>query len=189
MAGSRAASAREPGQIREEAALSDTARAPRSSLAGADDRRARPRVGFGDGCTVHCFVPRAAMDNVEIIRQLGDRWNRGDIEGALELFHDDAVFGAGEEWPDPITRHGRDDIRVGMEDWRAAWETVVVEVDSLAPHGDKVVVEARWNSRGRLSGLEGTMPFLMVVTLRDGKIAAVEWFTDHDRAVAAARDS
>ncbi len=52
MAGSRAASAREPGQIREEAALSDTARAPRISLAGADDRRARPRTGFEEGCTV-----------------------------------------------------------------------------------------------------------------------------------------
>ena len=53
MAGSRAASAREPGQIREEAALSDTARAPRISLAGADDRRARPRSSLEDGCTVH----------------------------------------------------------------------------------------------------------------------------------------
>src|SRR5215204_1563712 len=52
MAGSRAASAREPGQVREEAALSDTARAPRTSLAGADDRRARPGPDFEDGCTV-----------------------------------------------------------------------------------------------------------------------------------------
>jgi hypothetical protein len=52
MAGSRAAGAREPGQIREEAALSDTVRAPRISLAGADDRRARPGAGFKVGCTV-----------------------------------------------------------------------------------------------------------------------------------------
>ena len=42
MAGSRAASAREPGQIREEAALSDTARAPRASLAGAEEEAAAP---------------------------------------------------------------------------------------------------------------------------------------------------
>jgi hypothetical protein len=56
MAGSRAASAREPGQIREEAALSVTARAPRISLAGAEDRRARPRTCFEAGCTVHVFM-------------------------------------------------------------------------------------------------------------------------------------
>jgi hypothetical protein len=52
MAGSRAVSAREPGQIREEAALSDTAHAPRISLAGAEDRRARPEADLEDGCTV-----------------------------------------------------------------------------------------------------------------------------------------
>src|SRR4051812_24576825 len=56
MAGSRAASAREPGQIREEAALSVPARAPRISLAGAEVRRARPRTSFEDGGTVH-FLP------------------------------------------------------------------------------------------------------------------------------------
>jgi hypothetical protein len=48
MAGSHAVSAREPGQIREEAALSDTAHAPWASLAGAEDRRARPRSSVND---------------------------------------------------------------------------------------------------------------------------------------------
>jgi hypothetical protein len=52
MAGSRAVSAREPGQIREEAALSGSAHAPRTSLAGVEDRRARPKARFEDGCTV-----------------------------------------------------------------------------------------------------------------------------------------
>jgi hypothetical protein len=53
MAGSRAADAREPGQVREEAALSDTVRAPRTSLAGANGRRARPGADLEGGCTVH----------------------------------------------------------------------------------------------------------------------------------------
>ena len=61
MAGSRAADAREPGQIREEAALSDTVRASRTSLAGADVRRARPRTSFDDGCTVRFLRPGAAF--------------------------------------------------------------------------------------------------------------------------------
>jgi hypothetical protein len=52
MAGSRAVDAREPGQIREEAALSESVHAPRISLAGAEDRRERPGAGFDGGCTV-----------------------------------------------------------------------------------------------------------------------------------------
>ncbi len=53
MARSHAVSAREPGQIREEAALSGTAHAPWGSLTGADDRRERPGPFFDGGCTVH----------------------------------------------------------------------------------------------------------------------------------------
>ena len=57
MAGSRAVGDREPGQIREEAALSEAAHAPRTSLAGAEDRRARPETDFDGGCTVHFDFP------------------------------------------------------------------------------------------------------------------------------------
>src|SRR4029079_7841660 len=98
MAGSRAASAREPGQIREEAALSDTARAPRASLAGAEDRRARPRARSRDRCTVrlplrkHGAVPRAHRcfspmpeDALDIVRRSAERWNAGDFEGMFDL--------------------------------------------------------------------------------------------------------
>ena len=56
MAGSRAVGACEPGQIRKEAALSESAHAPRISLAGAEDRRARPRTCFDGGCTVHLIA-------------------------------------------------------------------------------------------------------------------------------------
>ncbi len=55
MAGSRAVSDREPGQVRKEAALSEAVHAPRTSLAGAEKRRARPGTFHGDGCTVHIF--------------------------------------------------------------------------------------------------------------------------------------
>ena len=57
MARSRAMDAREPGQIREEAALSESVHAPRGNLAGAPDRRARPEACFDGGCTVHFLQP------------------------------------------------------------------------------------------------------------------------------------
>jgi len=53
MARSRAVDGREPGQIREEAALSGTAYAPRGSLAVVTDWGARPGTNFDGGCTVH----------------------------------------------------------------------------------------------------------------------------------------
>jgi len=44
-----------------------------------------------------------------------------------------------------------------------------------------------WVMRGAVSGVSGEMPDFIVFTLRDGKIAVLEWFADHDSAVAAAR--
>jgi hypothetical protein len=64
MAGSRAVDAREPGQIREEAALSESVHAPRIGLAGAEDRRERPEARFDGGCTVHCRELRSEQDGV-----------------------------------------------------------------------------------------------------------------------------
>jgi hypothetical protein len=62
MAGSRAVSAREPGQIREEAALSEAGHASRTSLAGAEIRRARSKADFDDGCTVHFLLCRGGVE-------------------------------------------------------------------------------------------------------------------------------
>jgi SnoaL-like domain len=121
MAGSRAASAREPGQIREEAALSDTARAPRISLAGAEDLRARPRTSFKGGCTVR-FLVMAQTTNLEIAGLAMDRWNAGDLNGVLDLYAEDASMHPAPDWPEQTSWHGRDGIRQNMEQWRSVWD-------------------------------------------------------------------
>ena len=56
MARSRAVGAREPGQVREEAALSDTAHAPWGSLIGVSVRPEGSGTYFDDGCTVHLLL-------------------------------------------------------------------------------------------------------------------------------------
>ena len=148
MAGSRAASAREPGQIREEAALSDTARAPRTSLAGAEDRRARPRTGFDDGCTVHCFA--RAMGNADLIRKLTDMWNAGEVDGVFDLYTEDAEIRTGPHWPEVAVYRGReeirrDDRRVGV-DVGGPPDRARIDGGVRRAHG---AVTGAWRMRGR----------------------------------------
>ena len=189
MAGSRAASACEPGQIREEAALSDTARAPRISLAGADDRRARPRTSHEDGCTVRFFL-MSEEKNLEVARRAMERWNAGDLEGVLDMYSDDAVMHPAAEWPEQASWRGREGVRENMEQWRSVWDSSEMVVDSLEGYGDdRVVASGAWLTRGRVSGLDGRWAFNIVLTIRDGKIATHEWFTEREPALAAARDS
>jgi ketosteroid isomerase-like protein len=130
-----------------------------------------------------------AEANEAIVRLLVERWNAGDVEGTLALYHEDAVQRPGPEWPEQQVLVGHEQIAANMESWREAWQTIDVEVGRLETHGDKVVGQGEWKQRGRISGVEGSTPFSIVFTLRDGKIAVIEWFTDHDSAVAAARDA
>ena len=146
MAGSRAASARESGQIREEAALSDTARAPRTSLAGAEDRRARPRTGFENGCTVHCF---ASHGQRRPLRKLTDMWNAGEVDGVFDLYTEDAEIRTGSHWPEVAVYRGREEIRRTTAEWasmcggppdraRGRWRS----------SASRMVVTGAWRMRG-----------------------------------------
>jgi ketosteroid isomerase-like protein len=185
MAGSRAASAREPGQIREEAALSDTARAPRSSLAGADDRRARSRAGLEDGCTVHtALMPEE--ENLELADRIIERWNAGDVDGYLEL-HDEAVeLITTPEWPEQGPWRGREQLRTRIEEWRGAWESIAVEVIDRRAAGDRVIIRGRWATRGRASGADPSLDFSAIVTAADGRVQRVQFFRRHQDALQAA---
>jgi ketosteroid isomerase-like protein len=191
MAGSRAVSAREPGQIREEAALSGSAHAPRIGLAGAEDRRARPKPGFDGGCTVH--LPTMGVEqrnqeqrNLELAARLGELWNAGKHEELLSLYHDDAVMIAAANWIDPGPWVGKEQIARNHRDWASAWAQVEMTMERVEAAGDKVVVLGTWHTRGAASGIGGSAPVVMLLTFEDGRIKRFEWFEDPDEALRLA---
>ena len=129
----------------------------------------------------------AEADNLDVARALIDLWNAGDVDGVVGLYTEDAAMIAGPEWPDQAEYHGHDGVRANIEQWRSVWESSRIVAERVEAHGDRVVASGAWVTRGRASGIEGEMPFVILLTLRAGKIASLEWFTDHGEAVAAAR--
>jgi uncharacterized protein (TIGR02246 family) len=127
------------------------------------------------------------MTHVELMHKLAERWNAGDVDGVVELYTDDAVIVNGPDWPEQDTRRGREGLRASIEEWQGVWESSEVEFGSIEVLGDTVVVEGAWITRGRSSGVSGRMPANVVCTIRDGKIASLEWFASYDSALAAAR--
>jgi ketosteroid isomerase-like protein len=125
--------------------------------------------------------------SLDIVRQVAERWNAGDIEGLLALYADDIVMQTGEHWPEQATLEGKAAFRDSIEDWLEVWKSIELETGSVEAHGERVVAHGSWRSTGRMSGVEGTMPIHIVFTVRDGRIARLEWFPDQQRAVAAAR--
>lgn len=133
------------------------------------------------------FLAMPEQDNLDIARLVVERWNANDLDGALELYADDAVMLSGPDWPEQSSWEGLESIRRNMTEWREVWESSQMELDHLESFGDRIVGTGFWNTRSRLSGVDGRMPFVVLLTLRDGKIASLEWFTDRELAVAAAR--
>jgi uncharacterized protein len=207
MAGSRAVDAREPGQIREEAALSDTAHAPRISLAGADDRRARPEARFEGGCTVRMLALRSKQDavsaewrspgpakgevvsdeaaNEELARRAAELYVAGDVDAYADLFAEDAVFYASSNWPEPGPWKGREAIRSYGHEWHSEWRELALEVKTTRAKGDRVAALCTWRMRGPRSGAEGDLEFAIVFTIRDGRIAEGRFYDEPAEALAA----
>jgi ketosteroid isomerase-like protein len=123
----------------------------------------------------------------EIVRQVSERWNAGDIEGLLELYAEDIAVKTGEHWPEQGPVQGKAAFRESIDQWLSAWESVTIETDHVVAYGDRVVAVGAWKSTGRLSGVEGDLPIHIVFTIRDGKIARIDWCTDHEQAVQTAR--
>jgi ketosteroid isomerase-like protein len=131
-----------------------------------------------------------SQEALDIVRRSAERWNAGDFDGMFELYADDLVVVTGEHWPEAnLVMEGKDAFRESTREWLDVWQSVELETDRVEAFGDRVVAQGRWRSTGRASGVQGTMPVHMVLTVRDGRIARLEWYPDHERAVAAARDA
>jgi ketosteroid isomerase-like protein len=136
------------------------------------------------GCAVFAFF---VMSNADVIYELTGMWNSGDVDSVFSLYTEDAEIRTGPHWPEQAVYRGREAIRETSAEWAALWEKLRVEIDSIEEYGHQAVVTGAWRMRGAASGIDGEMPVFIVFTFRDGKIALLEWFADHDTAIAAVR--
>jgi uncharacterized protein len=133
-----------------------------------------------------------APANSEIVQQAYDAWNRGDWDAVLEIFDPRIEVAPPAGWPEVGTVSGRDDVRQALE---GAVETMralpSIEVEDLRESGDRVLAHVRTGGTGRGSGVSLEVSFSQVFTLREGKIARIEFFLDRvaaDQAAETAAD-
>ena len=127
-----------------------------------------------------------AQRNIEVVLQIGERWNADDFDGLLELYDDDVEVVTDPNWPEPPAR-GKAAFAQMSRDWREAWEKIEVDPGAIHAVGsDRVLVEGKWHSRGAASGLPSDMAFGILYTIRDGRVVHQQWFLDPSEARRAA---
>jgi ketosteroid isomerase-like protein len=109
---------------------------------------------------------------------------RGDWDRLTALYDPDVVVRNDPSWPERVIS-GREAV---IEWFRSAWELLGTEtrIEGVQDLGERVLVRVCWSVHGAHSGIEGDMRWSLVATLRDGHIALLEQFLDHEQAEKAA---
>ena len=129
-----------------------------------------------------------SQENVEILRNMAAAFNRGDLDAWSEGLADDidhrAVEGALDDHG-PI--HGKDALRVYMEDWVGTFDNFRAEPVELIEAGeDKVIAVGRISGRAKLSGVETDLTYAALYTIRDGTVPRGREYWTKEEALEAA---
>jgi uncharacterized protein len=126
-----------------------------------------------------------ARENVEIVKRLDALYRAGRLDEVVEL-HAEDVGGEASHFPEGRVYRGHDGVRAFFRRYGGTWSTLDVEFEEMFDAGDKVVVFARDRGLGRASGAPVEFVYAQVITVRDGKIAHWQAFTDREAALKAA---
>jgi ketosteroid isomerase-like protein len=136
--------------------------------------------------------------NVELVRQL----QPGRDVDLAEAFRDDAIADAllaglapfvhpefesmGRTSVLSVSGTGLQGLRAVWLDWLEPWESYRVELEDVIDAGDQTVVLVRDFGLRKGSDAEVSISAASVWTVRGGKIARVEFYTDRAEGLAAA---
>jgi ketosteroid isomerase-like protein len=123
-------------------------------------------------------------ENVEIVRSAYERFaTTGDVaEITPDFVWDMSNF---HGWPEQRVYEGAEGARTFLAAWTAVWDDWALEIDAVYDAGEKVVVLLRQRGRSKAAGMPLEMSFAQVWTLRDGRGARMEMYSDPREALEA----
>jgi uncharacterized protein len=125
-----------------------------------------------------------SQENVEIARAAYEAFNRGDIDGILDLCAPDIEWeDTGGPSLDTSAITGKRAVRAYFESGLEPWDWVRREPEEIIDlGGDRVLVLFRTVARGKKSGVEVDARAGDLVTFKEGRV--VRWTGYLDRAQA-----
>ena len=125
--------------------------------------------------------------NVEIVRQIYERWGRGDFRAGTELYDPEVELVLRPEFPDARTYRGPDEIRRYMrEDFLADLVDAVILGEEYLDAEDSVVVHVNQVATGPESGARVGMRYYQVWSFREGSVIRIESIREREDALEAA---
>jgi ketosteroid isomerase-like protein len=127
-----------------------------------------------------------SQENVQLVKAALDAAGDG-VDAALSCWTDDLDYRAVEGAVDdrgPI--HGKDAMRGYAEDWLETFDDLKTEAVELIDADDLVIAVLRASGRAKQSGVETSLTYAVVYTIREGKIARGREYWTREEALEAA---
>jgi ketosteroid isomerase-like protein len=124
--------------------------------------------------------------NVQLVRDGYDAWNRGDLDWQLDHVTSDYEFETPQLFPDTeAVYRGREGVERFWTTFREPWESLRIEVERIEPIGnDRVLALIRFRGLGR-DGVEVSVKFGNLFTIENGRASRLVSFADWGEALDA----
>src|SRR5436190_1282853 len=127
-----------------------------------------------------------SQENVEIVRRIYERLNRGDAEGVVELCDDDFLMDMTERVFNPDTYRGHDGIGRFCEGVRDAWKSYHWDIEETHIAGDSVVAMLHCQGQSREGGPGVDWRVAWLWKFRRGRAVFVRFYRQRADALQAA---
>jgi ketosteroid isomerase-like protein len=126
-----------------------------------------------------------SQENVDIVRRAYAALNESDWDGMFRDAHPEFEVTT-QRGPNAGTNRGRAKVQGFLDDYKAAFESVVWEPDAVFEREDHVVVLVVTRGRPRGAAVDIVTRNGHLWTVRDGRLLSVKTFPDPDKALEAA---
>jgi ketosteroid isomerase-like protein len=126
-----------------------------------------------------------SQENVEIVRRIFEAWALADWSIGNDYYDEHIVFVMSPDFPAFGVYYGIDQVRVYWRDFLQQFERTTIEAERLDAAGDTVLAQVVQHFKGRVSGIEGDLPYFMLFTFRGKTIIRVESMIEEVQALEA----
>lgn len=127
-----------------------------------------------------------SQKNVEIAKRAIDAFNASDVDVFTALTTPDFKWSPSMVAIEGEVFHGSEGIRRYFASLSSAWDEFLIQAERFAVGSDVAIMLGRLSGRGKNSGATVDASLGMVFDFRDGQIARIRGYLDHDEALQAA---
>jgi uncharacterized protein len=126
-------------------------------------------------------------DPADIVRGFYDALGRGDVPGVLARLHDQLEWTEAERFPyySGTWRSPQEVLDKLLIPLARDWDGFSARVHDFIAQGDRVVSLGEYSGTFKATGKSMTAPFSHVWTVRDGRIARFDMYTDTAKVIEA----